>query len=121
MTVQAQSFSGPLPPPTALAHYEAVFPGCAERIVRMAENQSEHRQKLESSVILGNVNKERIAQHYAAGISAIAIVGGIVLIGLGKDVMGLSAILATLASLAGVFIYGRAQQKKEREAKQAKA
>ena len=43
------------------------------------------------------------------------------LIGLGKDVQGLSAILATLASLAGVFIYGRAQQRKEREAKQAKA
>jgi uncharacterized membrane protein len=30
-----------------LAHYEQVFPGCAERIVKMAENQAEHRQGLE--------------------------------------------------------------------------
>jgi uncharacterized membrane protein len=38
LTVQSASFRGPLPPPAMLAGYEAVFQGCAERVVAMAES-----------------------------------------------------------------------------------
>lgn len=36
-------FSGPLPPPQILGQYDEVLPGAAERILRMAEKQQDHR------------------------------------------------------------------------------
>ena len=44
---------------------------------------------------------------------------GVVLIAFGKDIQGLATILTTLAALAGVFVYGRYQQNKERADKRA--
>ena len=45
---------GPLPPPSDLQEYDNVVPGAAERIIRMAENQSEHRRELERKVVFGD-------------------------------------------------------------------
>lgn len=44
-------FSGPLPPPSIIQGYENVIPGAAERILAMAEKQSEHRQLMERTMI----------------------------------------------------------------------
>src|SRR6266487_6387560 len=53
-------FLGPLPPPEALAKYEEVLPGAADRIITMAEKQVGHRQKLESKVVGSNTFNERL-------------------------------------------------------------
>ena len=39
--------AGPIPPPDRMEQYEKTLPGSADRILKMAENQSEHRQSLE--------------------------------------------------------------------------
>ena len=44
-------FSGPIPPPSIIRGYEEILPGAADRIMRMAENQSAHRQNMESKMI----------------------------------------------------------------------
>ena len=44
----SQSFSGPLPPPQVLASYDQILPGCAERIIKMAEEQGLHRRAIET-------------------------------------------------------------------------
>lgn len=44
-------FSGPIPPPSIIEGYERVLPGSADRIITMAEKQSEHRQKMEEKMI----------------------------------------------------------------------
>ncbi len=41
------SVSGPIPPPSMMEQYERTLPGSADRILKMAENQSEHRQWIE--------------------------------------------------------------------------
>lgn len=41
------AFVGPLPPPEILSKYEDAFPGSAERIFKMAENQADHRRNME--------------------------------------------------------------------------
>ena len=48
-------YSGPLPPPEMLVQYNGAFPGCAERIVAMAERQSQHRQDLEKTDLHGAI------------------------------------------------------------------
>lgn len=45
--VAASSFRGPIPPPDALARYERICPGFAERIIALAEREAENRQRLE--------------------------------------------------------------------------
>lgn len=46
-----KSFSGPLPSPEILQQYNNVIEDGAERVVKMAENQSKHRMQLENFAI----------------------------------------------------------------------
>ena len=43
-------FSGPIPPPNIIKGYEEVLPGSADRILAMAEKQSNHRQEMEKGL-----------------------------------------------------------------------
>ena len=44
LTAACQSFSGPIPHPDILEHYEKIVPRAAERILAMAEEDAKHRQ-----------------------------------------------------------------------------
>lgn len=90
-----QGFSGPLPPPEMLAQYDAVLPGSADRIVKMAEDQSSHRRRIESR-----------GQIFGFVLVLVAIVGGIGLILDGRSAEGLVPLIGALAGLAGIFVYG---------------
>ena len=108
---------GPLPTAEELQKYNTVFEGCAERLVALAENQSNHRQVIEKAVVNGNVAAEKRGQIFGFIIAMTAVIGGIYLIANDRSVEGLVAIIAALSALVGVFVYGRIQQKKERETK----
>jgi uncharacterized membrane protein len=45
-TIQASAYSGPLPPPEAMAKYEAILPGFTDRLLTNFEKQSTHRMGL---------------------------------------------------------------------------
>jgi uncharacterized membrane protein len=103
--ILAQSvFSGPLPPPGMLARYNDALPDGAERIVKMAENQSAHRRKLESR-----------GQLFAFALALVAIVGGIYLIAEGRSVEGLVPLVAAIGGLLGFFIYGEVRARGARQ------
>ncbi|HZL48592.1 MAG TPA: DUF2335 domain-containing protein [Solirubrobacteraceae bacterium] len=90
-----RSFSGPLPPPEMLARYNDALPDGADRIVKMAEDQSAHRRTIESR-----------GQIFGFTLALVAIVGGIALIADGKSAEGLVPLVSALAGLVGLFIYG---------------
>lgn len=115
------AFSGPLPPPEILKQYDEVFAGCAERIVVMAERQSTHRQSLETTVIKGGSRNETLGLIGAAVLGITAIICGYLLVEHGKDAQGFSVILGTIGTLAGIFIWGRHRQEKERKEKLKRA
>ena len=117
--MQSASFSGPLPHPALLAKYNEIIPNGAERIMAMAERQSTHREGIERLVIEENVASQKRGSIFAFIICLVAIVGGFVLIATGKDAYGLASIVASLATLAGVFVYAKRQQRREREEKAA--
>ena len=58
-----------------------------------------------------------MGQIFGLIVALMAIGSGVYLISIGKDTGGLVAILATLASLVGVFIYGKHKQAEERRQK----
>ena len=100
-----------------LLKYEEVFPGLANRIVSLAESQSAHRQSIEAKVVDSNVGSQRLGLILGALLCFVSIAGGIYLILNDKDISGLAAIIMPLASLSGVFLYAKREQRIERENK----
>jgi uncharacterized membrane protein len=100
-----------------LERYNRVLPNGADRIVAMAEGQTRHRQGLESAVVIGNVKAQARGQFFAFALGVLTIGGGIGLIAFGKDTQGLTSIIAALTAYGSVFIYGRWEQRLERDRK----
>jgi len=116
--ITAQHFSGPLPPPETLRKYEELLPGSADRIFRMVETQSNHRQALESTVIISNCKNERLGMIFGFTICVLAISAGIYAVLRGNQGFGIASIVSALAALVAVFIYGKTRQKKDLQAAQ---
>jgi uncharacterized membrane protein len=110
---QMRQWSGPLPQPEALERYNQIVPTAAERIIRMAETQHDHRLAIEKEVVDSNVNSQKLGTILGFIIAMTAIVGGIFLAYVGRETSGLVSIITALVGLAGVFVYGKSEQKKD--------
>lgn len=109
--------SSPLPPPKELQEYEQIVPGITDRLMASLEKQQNHRMELEKTVIKTDALRSLRGQVFAFILAAIAIIGGIVLLLKGLNIAGLSVLVGTTTTLSGAFIYGKRQNRKEREEK----
>jgi uncharacterized membrane protein len=116
---QSLTISGPLPSPEILVKYNEAVPDGAERIMKMAEHQAQHRIGLEASVIAANIEAQKRGSLYAFILGMTGILGGIGLIVAGRSTEGLTSLITSLTVLLGVFIVGKVQQQKERREKLA--
>jgi len=107
--LHSRTFSGPLPPPDILDHYNQVVDEGANRIVEMAEKEQAHRHNLETTSVEGNIKSEKRGQNYALLICTLVILGGFILTWRGHEISGSIYAVGGLASLAYVFIRGRSQ------------
>ena len=57
--MQAEAYSGPIPPASELEKYEKIQQGAADRIIRMAEKQSSHRQAMETKMLDATIKTEK--------------------------------------------------------------
>lgn len=96
-----------------LKQYNDVEPGLADRIVSMAEQQSTHRRQLEKRVVHSNELRAHIGQAMAFLIALAGISAGVYLTMNNKPTEGLTAILAPLLGIIGVFVYGKRAQRKQ--------
>lgn len=102
--VVSQHFSGPLPPPGILEHYERILPGAAERIMRKFELQTEHRLEIEKAVIRTGNFKEIAGMFFGFIIAMTTVLGGIYTAIVGHPWLGGSLSFVGLAALVGAFI-----------------
>lgn len=65
-------------------------------------------------IVHANERNQTRGQVFAFAITLIVLVGGIILIALGRSVEGLAALLVPLAGIAGVFIYNEVRIRSER-------
>lgn len=116
-TFTQRFWGGPLPTPEALKEYNAVIPGCAERIVKMAENQSAHRIGLENKVIDSQLSESKRGQYIGLVVALVCIGAAIWLALAGHDPV--AGILAggTVIGLVTVFVVGKKEQKRDLERK----
>ena len=113
MQVVQAHFAGPLPLPEHLSEYERVSPGAAERIIRMAESQADHRRTTESKIIDAGIRLASGGQIFAFVIGMTALLGGIGLMAFDKSITGVATSLSALATLVGVFVWSERLKSRE--------
>lgn len=109
------TFSGPLPPPEVLERYNKIVPGVAERIIKMAEQQSAHRRSLEAQVINSDIKNSKLGLYFGFMIGLTGIIGSVITSIYVSQLAGGVLGIGSLTALTGVFIYGSQSRKKERE------
>jgi uncharacterized membrane protein len=75
--VSSQQWSGPLPPPAALEHFNHIIPNGAERIVGMVEREQEHRMECEKMGLKAAI-RDGWRGHILGGVTVIAAIAGAV-------------------------------------------
>lgn len=99
-----KSHSGPLPDPETLAGYDHLIPEGADRIMKMAENQQEHRMKIEKKAIGRNSFQSQLGQVFAFIITVLGFGCGTWLIYHDKQIAGSILFGSTLASIVYAFL-----------------
>lgn len=102
---------GPLPDPETYSQYAQLIPNGADRIMVMAEKQLDHRIKLESKALSGQLLQSNIGQFLAFFIGLAALGSGAYCISQGHDWAGGILGVGGLTGLVTAFINGKRRQK----------
>lgn len=111
--IQASSYTGPLPPPEAMAQYEAILPGFTDRLLTNFEKQSTHRMGLENGAIAHDQKLGSRGQIFGLIVAMFGLLLGGLVIWSGHSVAGTVIATGDLVSLVGLFIYGKESSKRE--------
>lgn len=65
-----QSWHGPLPPPQQLAEFDAITPGLADRIMKMAEEEGRHSRDVQKRALTGAITTQVVGQVFGLLIAA---------------------------------------------------
>jgi uncharacterized membrane protein len=103
--IQIASFSGPLPPPAILREYNDILPGAADRILKLAEEQSSHRREIENKVVSSGVVDAKLGILAGTLIALAAVGGGMWIVLRGQELVGLGAVISALVGLVYAFRY----------------
>ena len=115
-----QHFQGPIPPPNIMEAYDRILPGSADRILKLTEQQFEHRVAIENKVIDSKIISERRGTLLGFSLAVFIILASVILILKDKDIAGLAGIIITVTSLLLAFMYGKKSNIKELENKKEK-
>ncbi|MCW5549170.1 MAG: DUF2335 domain-containing protein [Opitutaceae bacterium] len=87
ITASAQTYSGPTPPPDHIEAYQRWVPDAAERFMRIAESEIEHRRLLEvrhmkEMELTGEVNRKQSGRgQWMAFVLGVIGIGGSIWLG----------------------------------------
>lgn len=105
---QSEMFQGPIAHPKHLAQYEETLPGSADRIIRMAESQLEHSQKMQERVLDAEIGDQKSGRLYGFLALLSLIIASAVTGALGMQALSLAFLGTGVLGVVGAFIRGRA-------------
>jgi len=111
--VVSRQFSGPLPPPDALARYDTIVQGAAERILKMAENEAEARISNEKKLVDNEVKlTNNLVRTSYLGVffafASVIILTALAYFSIKNNYPAVATgIVVAMASIAGLFIFLR--------------
>lgn len=104
--------SGPLPDIPTLNGYNELIPNGAERVMKMAENQAEHRMHLEKMGLRRSFNQGSTGQWMGFSIAILFFLTSVYLIFSGFTVSGTILGTVDLVALVTVFVTRRIYNQK---------
>lgn len=111
-----EAYQGPIPPPVILAQYDQIQSGLADRIMKMAESETAHRQSIENRAIDADIvfkgkeyTERRIGQFLGFCIGTAAIFCGSYTAIHGQPLVGGLFGTGGVLGLVTAFIYGRSK------------
>lgn len=107
MIIRQESFAGPIPPPQVLQGYESILPGSADRIIKMAESQQQHRINIEDKAVSGQVANTKRGQVFAFIVFILCVIVGLVFAYLDMKVFAGIFLTGTMVTVVGLFIGGK--------------
>jgi len=107
------SHSGPLPSPQTLEGYEKIVPTSANRLIVMAEKQSNHRMNIEKEVITGQLSQSKLGQIFGFIIAVFALSLSFILSLYGHITVAGIIGGATVVGLVTVFVIGKRSQSED--------
>lgn len=114
------TYISPIPPPEILKGYNEVVNNGAERILAMAEKQSNHRMQLEDYAIKEQLRQSGRGQNYGLVIAIFGLVLAGVLAVLGYEKLAIVLATTTIVGLVTVFVLGKKKQQKSLSEKDIK-
>ena len=103
----SQTHSGPIPHPVILAGYGKINKHFPNRVIEMAEKEQNSRHVFTEKFLNNDKLYTVLGIVFGFIIAMTAMIGGIYLTAIGKNVTGFSAIIGSLAALVAVFIMGK--------------
>jgi len=112
--LRSEQFQGPIPPPQILNGYEQLLPGAADRIIRMAEKEGDHRHRMETKAVDAEIHglkcetiDTRIGQIFGLVIGLTTVLAGTYAAVQGSQVAGSLIGTSGVVGLVSAFIVGR--------------
>lgn len=109
---KSSSFSGSLPAPEDFKAYQDVLPSAPERILKMAEKQSEHRMNLERHIVNSGVNEGKRGQIFGFVLTIVFLLASVYLGVNGHDWLA-GLIIAIIASISVMFVLKKEPSKEK--------
>lgn len=106
VAIATQYTRGPLPDAAELSAYNAAAPDAADRILKLTENQAQHRQKLERAKLVAEIRDEYLGLILGFAVCIAGICAGAYVAVNASPLAGSALSFGALASLVGTFVYG---------------
>ena len=106
-SLEVTSRQGPIPAPDDLRQYEQVLPGLADRIVKMAESQINHQQRIEKEHFEFGARRSLAGLLAGFLISVFFLCAAVWLVLADHDTAGIILGSVDLVGLVTVFVLGR--------------
>lgn len=113
--IAVENYKGDIPHPSIVAGYEQICPGAAERILKMAESETQHRQELQNKELNNaidlrtkeleyNIKYNNRGQFFTFILLLFCILGGIFLLYIGRDIGGYGMLIASVVSVVAILV-----------------
>lgn len=109
--VTEERFSGPLPHPRHFGEYEKHLPGSGDRMLGMVENNLAHAQALQEKALQADIDDMKEGRRLGFAALVILMIGAIICGMMGKDMIALALLGATVVGTVGQLIKGRGNGK----------
>ena len=118
-----EQYSGIIPPPSVIDGYERNCPGATDRILMMTENELKNKQELDRKeqenihecrkmALEFDIKHNKRGQILGFILLFIMLVGGFVLVFIGKEIGGYATIVGSISLALSSLIWSNSKNKK---------